>query len=92
MAEEKILTKHPQGKTGRNINREIYETVKAAILATLGKKELTHNELFEQLNKKLIGKISGNISWWRNSQARSRSEKDHRANEFQTATLSRNNR
>ena len=64
MAEEKILTKHPQGKTGRNINREIYETVKAAVLATLGKKELTHNELFEQLNKKLNGKISGNISWY----------------------------
>ena len=63
MAEEKILTKHPQGKTGRNINRETYETLKAAILATLEKKELTHNELFEQLNKKLKGKISGNIGW-----------------------------
>ena len=64
MAEAKILTKHPQGKTGRNINREIYETVKATILATLGKKELTHSELFEQLNQKLNGKISGNISWY----------------------------
>jgi hypothetical protein len=64
MAEEKILTKHPQGKSGRNINRETYETVKAAILAALGKKELTHNELFEQLNKKLKGKISGNMSWY----------------------------
>jgi hypothetical protein len=64
MAEEKILTKHPQGKTGRNINREIYDTLKAAILAALGKKELTHNELFEQLNQKLNGKFSGNISWY----------------------------
>ena len=64
MAEEKILTRHPQGKTGRNINRETYETLKATILAALGKKELTHNELFEQLNKKLEGKIAGNISWY----------------------------
>jgi Family of unknown function (DUF6958) len=64
MAEEKILTKHPQGKTGRNISRQTYETVKAAILAALGKRELTHNELFEQLNKKLNGKISGNVSWY----------------------------
>ena len=64
MAEEKILTKHPQGKSGRNIDRETYETLKAAILAALGKKELTHNELFEQLNKKLKGKISGNIGWY----------------------------
>ena len=64
MAEEKILTKHPQGKSGRNIDRETYETLKAAIMTALGKKELTHNELFEQLNKKLKGKISGNVSWY----------------------------
>jgi hypothetical protein len=64
MAEEKILTKHPQGKTGRNISRETYETLKSAILAALQKKELTHDELFERLNKNLKGKISGNISWY----------------------------
>ena len=64
MAEEKILTKHPQGKTGRNISQKSYDTLKAAILAALGKKELTHTELFEQLNKKLKGKFDGNISWY----------------------------
>ena len=64
MAAEKILTKHPQGKSGRNIDRQTYETLKAAILAALGEKELTHNELFEQLNKKLKGKISGSVSWY----------------------------
>jgi hypothetical protein len=64
MAEEKILTKHPQGKTGRNIDRQIYETLKTSIMAALGKKELTHTELFEQLNKNLKGKVSGNISWY----------------------------
>ena len=64
MAEEKILTKHPQGKTGRNIDRQIYETLKTSIMAALGKKELTHTELFEHLNKNLKGKVSGNISWY----------------------------
>ena len=64
MAEEKILTKHPQGKTGRNINKKTYETLKQAILTALGKKELTHTELFEQLDKKLKGKVDGNIGWY----------------------------
>ena len=64
MAEEKILTKHPQGKTGRNISKKSYDTLKSAILTALGKKELTHTELFEQLNDKLKGKFDGNISWY----------------------------
>ncbi len=64
MAEEKILTKHPLGKSGKNISKENYETLKGAILSALGNKELTHTELFNQLNKKLKGKFSGNVSWY----------------------------
>ncbi len=64
MAEEKILTKHPQGKTGRNIDKKTYDTLKTSIIAALEKKELTHDELFEHLNKKLDGKITGSISWY----------------------------
>ena len=64
MAEEKILTKHPQGKTGRNISKKSYDTLKSAIITALRKKELTHTELFEQLNKNLKGKFDGNISWY----------------------------
>ena len=64
MAEEKILTKHPQGKSGRNINKLSYNTLKTAILGALAKKELTHTELFENLNKNLKGKFDGNISWY----------------------------
>lgn len=64
MAEEKILTRHPFGKSGRNIDKQIYEAVKKAILSALRSKELTHTELFEQLNKSLQGKFSGNISWY----------------------------
>jgi len=64
MTEEKILTKHPLGKSGKNISRLNYETLKQAILAALHDKELTHTELFERLDTSLKGKFSGNISWY----------------------------
>ena len=64
MAEEKILTKHPLGKSGKNISRQKYDTLKGAILSALKNKELTHTELFDHLNKSLKGQFSGNISWY----------------------------
>src|ERR1700730_3642185 len=64
MTEQKILTKHPLGKSGKNIHKQKYETLKKTILSALRNKELTHTELFKQLNKKLKGKFSGNISWY----------------------------
>ena len=64
MTEEKILTKHPLGKSGKNIDKQKYETLKKAILSALQSKELTHTELFNGLNKTLKGKFSGNISWY----------------------------
>jgi hypothetical protein len=64
IAEEKILTKHPLGKSGKNISRQKYEAVKEAILSALRDKKLTHTELFDQLNKSLKSKFSGNISWY----------------------------
>lgn len=64
MKEEKILTKHPLGKSGKNIDKQKYETLKKSILSALQNKELTHTELFDRLNKSLKGKFSGNISWY----------------------------
>jgi hypothetical protein len=64
MAEEKILTKHPLSKSGKNISKQKYETLKKAILSALRNKELSHTELFAHLNKRLKGKFSGNISWY----------------------------
>ncbi len=60
----KILTKHPLGKSGKNIDRQKYETLKRAILSALRSKELTHIELFKQLNTNLKGKFEGNVSWY----------------------------
>jgi hypothetical protein len=62
--EEKILTKHPLGKTGRNISKQRYDVLKQAIEGVLRIKDLTHTELMDQLNRKLKGKFSGNISWY----------------------------
>ena len=64
MAEEKILTNHPLGKSGRNITKKNYEKLKKAILSVLRSKELTHNELFDELNISLKNKFSGNINWY----------------------------
>lgn len=64
MLEAKILTKHPQGKSGKNIDRAKYDAIKGAILSTLRNQELTHTELFSHLKKRLTGKFTGNISWY----------------------------
>ena len=64
MSEEKMLTRHPLGKSGKNIDRQSYERIKKAILSALRNKELTHTELFNQLKKSLEGKFAGNISWY----------------------------
>jgi Family of unknown function (DUF6958) len=64
MVEAKVLTKHPLGKTGRNISKQKYELLKEAILAALRNKELTHTELFSHLNKSLKGTFAGNVSWY----------------------------
>lgn len=64
MAEEKILTKHPLGKSGNNISKQKYDTLKGAILSALKNKQLTHTELFNHLNKSLKARFPGNISWY----------------------------
>jgi uncharacterized protein (DUF2461 family) len=64
MPEEKILTKHPLGKSGKNIDRQKYETMKKAIVSGLRNKELTHGELFAQLGKNLKGEFVGNVGWY----------------------------
>ncbi len=52
------------GKSGKNIDKQKYETLKTAIQSALRNDELTHTELFDQLNKSLKSKFSGNISWY----------------------------
>ena len=51
MNEEKILTKHPEGKKGVNISREKYQIIKTSILNCLSGKELTYTELSNCVGK-----------------------------------------
>ena len=64
MTSERITTKHPLGKCGRNIDRKKYDALKSAIVSALQEKDLTHMELFDRLKKTLKGNFSGNISWY----------------------------
>lgn len=64
MSEERIRTKHPLGKSGRNIEKQTYEMFREAIISVLRNKELTHMELLSQLRKKMKGKFSGNTDWY----------------------------
>ena len=64
MTSNKILTKHPLGKSGKNIDRKKYDTLRKAIVSALRKDDLTHTELFSRINTSLKSKFSGNISWY----------------------------
>jgi hypothetical protein len=61
---EKILTRHPQRKTGRSISREKYDQVRAAMLGILGRSELTHTELMMRLHERLVNRFDGNPHWY----------------------------
>jgi hypothetical protein len=56
MAGEKMLTKHPLGKSGKNMNRKNYNKIR--------KQRTNNTESHNRLSKKLKGKFSGNVSWY----------------------------
>lgn len=63
--EAKILTLHPQGKSGVNISKASYEVVRAAIIAALEQeKELTFGDLGLAVKRQLEGKFDGSVSWY----------------------------
>ena len=61
---EKILTLHPQGKSGVNISKAKYDVVKTEIIDALQDNELTFTELSNQIENKLNGKFEGSIGWY----------------------------
>ncbi len=65
--EERVLTLHPQGKKGVNISRAKYDAMKTTILALLGRKQLTHDELTREVTRALEGKFDGSIPWYMES-------------------------
>jgi hypothetical protein len=87
MPEEKILTKHPLGKSGKNIIKEKYEMLKRAILSSLRDEELTHR-IVPAAEQDLTGKISREHQLvWRDRQTRFGRQENHRKNLFETSEI-----
>ncbi len=64
MADERILTLHPQGKAGVNIKRAKYEAVRTAILQAIDAAEvLSFGELPAHCAA-LLPDFDGSISWY----------------------------
>jgi hypothetical protein len=63
--EEKILTLHPQGKSGVNISRAKYDTISEAIQDSLRTHQsMAFKELTEDVRGMLEGSFDGSISWY----------------------------
>lgn len=62
---DRIMTLHPAGKQGTNIDRDKYEAMKQAILTTLQEHEdLTFREVQTFVKDKLNGNFEGSIGWY----------------------------
>ncbi len=65
MKEEQIQTLHPQpGKTNKRISLSKYKMIKENLLDILGKKELTHTELMEDLYSRVKKTFDGGVQWY----------------------------
>jgi len=61
----RIMTRHPEGKAGVNLEKDKYDQVKQAIIAELKKKEeMTFQDLNTAVGKRLEGKFEGSIGWY----------------------------
>jgi hypothetical protein len=62
---EKIMTLHPEGKQGTNIDKAKYDQVRAAILMVLSEREeMTFNDLNEAVGQLLGDSFEGSIGWY----------------------------
>jgi hypothetical protein len=62
---ERILTLHPEGKQGVNIEKKKYLQMKTAILEYLKSSEpMTIKTLGRHVDKTLQGNFEGSISWY----------------------------
>jgi hypothetical protein len=63
--EEKILTLHPQGKSGVNISKAKYDTISGAIQDSLrAHAEMTFTGLTAEVRNRLEGSFEGSITWY----------------------------
>jgi len=58
MTEEKILTKHPLGKSGKNITKQNHEALKKAILSAFKRERTYSHRVVPPTQQKPEGQIS----------------------------------
>ncbi len=65
MTSERMMTLHPEGKQGVNIEKEKYETMRQAIISALqASQPQTFSGLEKEVNARLDGNFDGSISWY----------------------------
>ena len=63
--EEKVMTLHPDGKSGVNISRAKYDQIRETIVSVLGERgEMTFTDLGAEMSNRLEGRFEGSISWY----------------------------
>lgn len=63
--EERILTLHPQGKQGVNIQKSKYDQIAEVIMEIVTEHgEIAFQDINEKAVKQLTGKFEGNITWY----------------------------
>lgn len=62
---ERVLTLHPEGKNGVNLDQGKYRTIRRAILENLRKHgDMSFTELTRAIDAQLRDSFSGKISWY----------------------------
>ena len=62
---EKIMTLHPEGKSGVNIDKSKYDTIRSAVLEVLTEHETyPFNTLADEVAKKVGDSFEGSFGWY----------------------------
>lgn len=65
MTEDRILTLHPQGKQGVNIDREKYGAVRRAIMEAIrAQGEMPFADLADAVGQRLPPDFDGSVGWY----------------------------
>jgi hypothetical protein len=59
-----IMTLHPQGTMGVNIQRDKYDQISEAIINLLAQREMSFTDLMQGVEQKLSPDFDGSIPWY----------------------------
>ena len=62
--DNKILTRHPQGKKGVRIEQSKYDVIRGAILRSIQSQSLSFSNMTKAVKKQLQESFDGSINWY----------------------------